>query len=704
MAHAQRTVISGLLLLLAGIFPNLSAQQSTPKHFWIFLNGRVGTEATSQDLGISDRALKRRAKVLPPGKIIDERDFPVPQAVIDQIRATGATIRTTSRWLNAVSAEIAGNQLQAVSGLPFVKQIAPVGTYIVRPPQPSPTQSAIRLGKIGGISSIDYGPSYTQLATERIPDVHALGIIGSGVVLGMIDDGFNNHRSHIALKNIRVLAEYDFIHNIPDTQVQPWENPGQGEHGAGTLSSVAGFDPGNLVGGAFGVSILLAKTEMDSSGAADFASEEDTYVAGLEWMERQGADIASSSLAYKEFNPPDTNYSYSSMNGHTTVVAKAATVAAQKGVLLCTAMGNEGGLYRDSFGNLLHISGTLWSPADADSILGVGAASSTGVLANFSGTGPTSDGRIKPEIVAQGTSIYWADGSTTTGYWSVQGTSCSTPIVASIAALVLSAHPAWTPMQVRQAIIQTAIPVYDGTIQTQTYPNNFYGYGMADALGAVLSNGLVFSNRPIVTVSGTDAVVTTWIRSNFPLVTDSLALYYRTRSNPTFTRVRLVAESDTNYRNQYTVKLPAALLADSLVGYFAATDGTGTRLSPYNAPGTLLSLDRTPDSVASLYPPIRALNPPTDYVLYHNFPNPFNPGTAIRFFAPRAEHVELIIYNLLGQRVRTLFDGTAVPGADNEFQWIDGRDDYGRTVSSGVYFFRLKTPGSVLTNKMLYLK
>ncbi len=259
-------------------------------------------------------------------------------------------------------------------------------------------------------------------------------------------------------------------------------------------------------------------------------------------------------------------------------------------------------------------------------------------------------------------------------------------------------------MQVRQAIIQTAVPIYDGTRQTQTYPNNFYGYGIADGLSAVLSNGLVFSNRPVVTVSTTNAVVTTWIRSNSPLVTDSLVLFYHTRSNPTLTRVRLVAESDTNYRYQYTARIPAALLADSLVGYFAATDGTVTRFSPYNAPVALFSLDRTPDSVLALYPPIRALNPPTDYVLYHNFPNPFNPGTTIRFFAPRAEHVELIIYNLLGQRVRTLFDGVAIPGADNDFQWIDGRDDFGRTVSSGVYFFRLKTPSFVLTNKMLYLK
>jgi hypothetical protein len=523
-------------------------------------------------------------------------------------------------------------------------------------------------------------------------------------VVGIIDDGFNNHRTHVALKNITVLAEHDFIHNIPDTQVQPWEDPGQGVHGAGTLSSVAGFAPGNLIGGAFGVEVLLAKTEMDSSGNADFASEEDTYVAGLEWEERMGAYIVSSSLAYKEFIPPDTSYSYASLDGHITLVARAAAVAAQKGVLLCTAMGNEGITARDTNGNLIYEPGTLWSPADADSILAVGATTPTGSLANFSGTGPTSDGRIKPDLVAQGTSIYWALGTSTLSYWTVQGTSCSTPIVASIAALVLSAHPEWTPMQVRQAMIQTTVHIIDGTSQTSTYPNSLYGYGLVNALRAVLWNGLVFANRPIITVSDSQAVVTTWIRSNSTLTSDSLALYYRRPGNPTFVRIPLVQNPNPACQYQYSATIPATLIADSIVGYFTATDALGTRQSPYNAPDSLFTLAQTPDSIVSLFLPGNAVPLPTDYVLYHNFPNPFNPGTTIRFFSPYAEHVELTIYNLLGQKIRTLFNGIASPGVNNQFQWNDARDDNGRPVSAGVYFFRLKTPGSVLTNKMLYLK
>jgi subtilisin family serine protease len=705
MTAARRISLAGIVFSTLGLYYASPGQSVTQKHYWVFLNQRTTTHATPQELGISDRAMKRRAKVLPPDGLIDALDYPVPQSVLEQIRSTGATIRTTSRWLNAVSVATSADQLQSVSTLPFVKRIAPVAASAIHLPQPTLAKASIPLATSQNTSLIDYGPSLTQLATEHIPELHALGIIGSGVVVGIIDDGFNNHRTHVALKNIKVLAEYDFIHNIPDTQVQPWEDPAYGVHGAGALSSIAGFAPGDLIGGAFGASVLLARTDMDSSGnSADFASEEDTYVAGLEWEERLGADIASSSVVYKEFLPPDTSYSYSSMNGHTTVVAKAASIAARKGVLLCAAMGNEGFATKDAHGDIIHYPGTLNSPADADSIIAVGATTPTGSLANLSGTGPTSDGRIKPEVVAQGTMVSWADGSTTDRYKTGQGTSYSTPIVASVAALVLSAHPEWKPMQVRQAIIGTAVHIDDGTSQTASYPNNLYGYGLANAVDAALSNGAVLANFPIITVSGSNAVITTWIRSNSVLISDSLALYYRRYGDATFTRVPLLQNPDPAHPYQYSATIPASLIADTVVGYFTARDALGTRRSPYGGPDSLFTLTRTPDSIASLFLPTGGVTLPTDYILYHNFPNPFNPGTAIRFFSPRAEYVELTVYNLLGQKVRTLFNGTTSAGVNNEFWWNDARDDYGRAVSAGVYFCRLKTPTSVLTTKMLYLK
>ncbi|HTP12023.1 MAG TPA: S8 family serine peptidase, partial [Bacteroidota bacterium] len=348
--------------------------------------------------------MKRRAKVLPADKLIDQFDYPIPSDVLAQIQSTGARIRTVSSWLNAVSVGATDKQMLAISSLPQVASTRPVLLLTSRKPGiiSGPRAPQAPLQKNAGLN---YGASFDQLNNIHIVALHNIGINGTGIVLGMLDDGFNNHRVHVALKNIRVIAEHDFIHNITDTQAQPWEDPGQGVHGAGTLSSIAGYDPGNLIGGAYGVSVILAKTEMDSSGNADYAREEDTYAAGLQWIEQLGGDIASSSLGYKEFNPPDTNYSYASMDGRTAVVSKAAAIAARKGVLLCTAMGNEG----VQTGSNSFMLGTISAPADADSIVSVGATSLDGTsLASFSGTGPTSDGRTKPEVVAPGENVFWA--------------------------------------------------------------------------------------------------------------------------------------------------------------------------------------------------------------------------------------------------------------------------------------------------------
>jgi hypothetical protein len=402
-----------------------NAQEEQVKSYWIILHepkSNFQSQIDAQSLGIHERALKRRAKSLPPDRLIDELDFPVSETAIAQIKQTGVKIRTVSRWFNAVTVEATSKQIQALKTLPLVSRVESVARLKRSQPLQSHIIPPSTLEKSSRTSTLDYGPSVTQLSNMKVTDLHALGVNGAGVLIGMLDDGFNNFRTHEALKNIIVVADSDFIHNINDVNRQPWEDPIQGNHGAGTLSAAGGFDNGHMIGAAYGASFLLAKTEMDSSGTnVDFHSEEDTYVAALEWAERLGADITSSSLGYKDFWTPPF-YTTSDLNGRTTKVAQAAVIAARKGVLVVTAMGNvENGMPMG-----LHKDSTLVSPADADSILAVGATTSDGELATFSGCGPTADGRIKPEVVAQGEEIYWAYGGSTNGYTgNVSGTSCS---------------------------------------------------------------------------------------------------------------------------------------------------------------------------------------------------------------------------------------------------------------------------------------
>jgi len=95
---------------------------------------------------------------------------------------------------------------------------------------------------------------------------------------------------------------------------------------------------------------------------------------------------------------------------------------------------------------------------------------------------------------------------------------------------------------------------------------------------------------------------------------------------------------------------------------------------------------------------------PREFSLAQNYPNPFNPATAIEFYnpEPRPSEVTLDIYNILGQKVRILFDGLAAPGR-NRVEW-DGCDESHNPVASGIYFYRLKTEITSLTRKMLLLK
>jgi hypothetical protein len=673
-------VFTSLVLALEGL-----SSQPLPVRSWIYFSDKPSTESgrspegLAAEYGISARALRRRAKVLPPDRLIDAYDQPVSDAHISRIESMGLRVNSVSKWLNAVSVTATPEQLKDVAVLPFVSGVGRVGK-LAHPPavmQPAILFSSLEKASQSGLN---YGLSYTQLANIRVTNVHDLGIDGSGVIVGMIDNGFNNHRSHNALKNITVLDEYDFIHDISSTQRQPWESAGQGNHGAATLSALAGFADGILIGPAYGASLILAKTEMDST---EVPAEEDLYVEALEWMETLGADIVSTSLGYVDWYP------YDSLNGTTAITTKAARIAASKGVLLVTAMGNEGWFRGPG------LTGTMIAPADADSIIAVGASHSDYEVAAFSSTGPTADGRIKPDIMAQGVGVIAANGGGTTEYISAQGTSLSTPLVAGAAALLLSSRPELTPMQVREAILQTAYRFADpfNSSRTATYPNNYYGQGILDAYKALLYHGIAIGSKP--RVIATDTVSTSVyisIASNALLAADSLSLMYQVIGSAPFQRIPL---TPTPVTNLYRGMIPAEL--DSMWrGYVSARDQDGrTRLAPYNAPDSLFVFS---EYVVSDIPGIT----PQEFHLLPNYPNPFNAGTTISFDAPGVQSVELLIFDLLGRRIKTLYEGNSFAGR-NVFHW-DGTDDGGRSVSTGVYISRLRSGTTLRSQKILLLR
>jgi serine protease AprX len=341
--------------------------------------------------------------------------------------------------------------------LDFVRSIRSVWAGM-RKPMPSqvpieePLEGQSKLG-------LNYGGSYAQLQQLNVPAVHDLGYSGLGVLVCMMDTGYRkNHQAfQLAYAEGRVLAEWDFINNDGNTQNETGDPSSQHNHGTYTWSTLGGAADGDLYGPAYGASFILAKTEDVSM---EEPIEEDNWVAGMEWADSIGADLISSSLCYIDW------YTYSDLDGNTAVITIAADLAAERGIVVCNAMGNDG-----------PSSGSLLAPADADSIIACGAVSSSGNIASFSSRGPSYDGRTKPEVCARGVSTTCADPYDTTDYTTVSGTSLSTPLIGGCAALILSAHPNWTPMQVREAMMTTA--------SRAGSPDNTYGWGIPDILAAI---------------------------------------------------------------------------------------------------------------------------------------------------------------------------------------------------------------------------
>jgi subtilisin family serine protease len=249
-------------------------------------------------------------------------------------------------------------------------------------------------------------------------------------------------------------------------------NPGTnfGFHGVLTLSNIAGYKPGQVIGPAPRASYILARTENDSS---ETPIEEDNWVAAIEWADSLGVQVTSTSLGYLTYDPPYTSWTWEDMNGHTTVITRAADLAVSKGIVVVNSAGNNGF-------NSLH--NTLNAPADGDSVLTVGAVDSSGVRTGFSSVGPTTSSppHIKPDVMGQGSLVYCASYTDPTGYIYSGGTSHSCPLVAGVAALMLSANPNLTPMQVVDALRSTA--------SRSTHPDNEYGWGIVNAPAAINMN------------------------------------------------------------------------------------------------------------------------------------------------------------------------------------------------------------------------
>ncbi len=560
-----------LFIISFTITISIYSQDKPNTKYWIYFKDKgvfndktkiaPGTKAyeTGKAL-LTDRAVKRRMKVLAEEKLIDFGDLPLEQKYIDGITKLNITLIAESRWLNGVSAYLTASQVKNIKQLIYVSEVTAVRKLnkqeFTTPLDLTFDETNFSLPQ--ETHKLDYGKSLKQMEAVNVPKVHDLNITGKGVFMANIDDGFE-WRTHQALQNLAILGEHDFVNDDDNTfkeDVNKFpELFSQGEHGTATLSLMSGMKEGKLISPSFGADILLAKTEYVKT---ETPMEEDFWLEAAEWIESQGVDVVTSSLNYKIFDSPyDSNtYSYKDLNGNRAITTIAADRCAYLGIVVCNSMGNY---YQTP-------EPSITTPADGDSVISVGAVNLSGKIAGFSSNGPTIDGRTKPDVVAPGVDIYVAVAKTSSGndssYKFGNGTSFATPITAGVCGLILSAHPELTPMQVRDALRNTA--------NNSSTPNNVYGWGLINAYDAILYWGPVFSNEAKFNYTDKGLYVRTYIATNDKFNAGTVKLNYSSsgEDNMKEYEMKLVEDfKDGNNSGLYETFIPGETSAGAIVFY-----------------------------------------------------------------------------------------------------------------------------------------
>ena len=408
---------------------------------------------------LTQRAIERRIRYQIP---IDSTDLPVSQSYLDQMRAVpGITILNVSRWLNAVTVDIDDHDaLNAVNALPFVKSTSPVALRgiagkikFIEKVEPAPEI----LSKPLSVTSnyYDYGnQAQLEMQLHHGEFLHNIGLRGQGLHIALLDGGFLNYNQLPAFDsmnaNNQVLSTWDFVAREESVREDH-------SHGMMCLSTIAANIPGMFVGKAPAASFHLFRTEDTGS---EFPIEEFNWACGAERADSLGADIISSSLGYGyQFSASLPDYPFADLNGDITVSARAADMAAAKGILVFNSAGNSGNDYWKK----------ITTPADGDSVIAVGAVSTNGQVAAFSSYGPSADGRIKPDLASVGVS---AMVQSPAGLATANGTSFACPNLAGLAACLWQGFPEAGNMRVANALKESA--------NRFTSPDDRTGFGIPD--------------------------------------------------------------------------------------------------------------------------------------------------------------------------------------------------------------------------------
>ena len=440
----------------------LSIQQGVAQSqdAWVFFADKENVEVSLADpiLIMTQEAIDRKEL---HGTAIDERDVPVNENYITQIKnATGITVRSKSKWMNCVY--IIGSQpnIEALLDLPFVTNVEYADKSLNLFPG-APIENKFSLEEAGQNVIYNYGAATNQIEMLSGDYLHELDYSGEGMIVAVLDAGFPSIDTNPGFQKMRdenrILGTYDFEARTENVD-------GTSSHGFVTSSDIGGFLQNEFVGTAPQASFYFFVTEYTPS---ETPVEEAWWVEALERSDSLGVDVVNTSLGYRGFDNPNYDHTYEDLDGQTTFSARGANIAFDKGMILVTSAGNGG---NTSFP-------TVGTPGDSPGTLTVGAVNSNGIYVAFSSIGPTVDGRVKPDVMAQGSNAAVINTGGNIDFSS--GTSFSSPIMAGVITCLWQSRPDVPNGHIMQ-IVRESANLYNN-------PTDQMGYGIPNFENAYLA-------------------------------------------------------------------------------------------------------------------------------------------------------------------------------------------------------------------------
>lgn len=438
----KRIVLGCLVACLA-----LSASAEKNYKYRVSLKDKVGTTFSidkPQEF-LSERALERRNRQQLP---VDETDLPVSQVYVDALKGLGTKLVTSSKWNNTVVLEVSDTLLiEEVLKKPFVKGVKKVWTQ----PDSIPARNKKRGKEVTNDvkeSGHYYGKAFRQINIHGGDSLHAAGFTGKGMHVAVIDAGFYNADKIKFFKKMDLLGTRDFVN--PDSDIYE-----ENSHGMKVLSCMAANTKDAFVGTAPEASYWLFRSEDQDT---EQPVEEDYWAAAIEFADSVGVDVVNTSLGYYEFDEGYAPYRYRDLDGHYSLMSHSASIAADKGMVVVCSAGNSGrGAWKK-----------ITPPGDSENVITVGALTKELKNAEFSSIGDTSDGRVKPDVMAIGVNSVVSGNDGTVS--KANGTSFASPTMCGVVTCFWQACPWLTAKEVVKAVQQAGDRV--------DFPDNIYGYGV----------------------------------------------------------------------------------------------------------------------------------------------------------------------------------------------------------------------------------